>query len=142
MSPHTFWCQIQALLVQLNRGKVYIRKRKTFMPIYEYKCVDCGSLTSVFTKSISSVVEAVCGVCKGTDMSRLVSSFSMGKTTQSVHENSSYGSANSAEYYSDPRNIGRHVEEGFKKYGVDMPQGVRDSIESARSGELPKGLKE
>ena len=112
------------------------------MPIYEYKCVDCGSLTSVFTKSISSVVEAVCGACKGTDMSRLVSSFSMGKTTQSVHEHSSYGSANSAEYYSDPRNIGRHVEEGFKKYGVDMPQGVRDSIESARSGELPKGLNE
>ena len=60
------------------------------MPIYEYKCVDCGSLTSVFTKSISSVVEAVCGACKGTDMSRLVSSVSMGKTTQFVHENSSY----------------------------------------------------
>ena len=110
------------------------------MPIYEYQCVDCGGLTSVFTKSIRSVVEAVCGVCQSTDMNRLISSFSMGKTTQSVHENSSYGPTNSAEYYSDPRNIGRHVEEGFKKYGVDIPQGVRDSIESARSGELPRGL--
>ena len=110
------------------------------MPIYEYKCVDCGGLTTLFTKSISNVVEAVCVVCKSTDMNRLMSSFSMGKTTQSVHEDFSNGSANSAEYYTDPRNIGRHVEEGFKKYGVEMPQGVRDSLESARSGELPKGL--
>ena len=113
-----------------------------FMPIYEYKCDSCGALTSVFTKSINSLVEAVCGDCDGTEMKRMISSFSMGKTAQSVHENSTSGGSNYADYYSDPRNIGRHVEEGFKKYGVDMPQGVRDSIESARSGELPKGLKE
>ena len=112
------------------------------MPIYEYKCDSCGALTSVFTKSISNLVEAVCGDCDGTNMKRMISSFSMVKTTQSVHESSTYAASNSVDYYSDPRNIGRHVEEGFKRYGLDMPQGVRDSIESARNGELPKGLKE
>jgi hypothetical protein len=44
------------------------------------------------------------------------------------------------EYYSDPRNIGRHVEEGFARYGIDMPQSVRDRIDAAREGELPKGV--
>jgi hypothetical protein len=65
----------------------------------------------------------------------------MGKTTQSVHGSyPSAGSPASPDYYSDPRNIGRNVEEGFRRYGMEMPKGVRDNIEAAREGELPKGM--
>jgi hypothetical protein len=65
----------------------------------------------------------------------------MGKTAQSVHEK--YPSASGvppAEYYSDPRNIGRHLEESFTRYGMEMPQSIRERIEAAREGELPKEL--
>ena len=55
------------------------------------------------------------------------------------HEANPMGGS-SRDYYSDPRNIGRHVEESFAKHGVDMPDSVRQSIDSARSGEAPKGL--
>ena len=70
-----------------------------------------------------------------------MSSFAMGKTTQSVHNGfpSASGPA-SPDYYSDPRNIGRHLEAGFERYGMEMPKGVRDSIDAAREGELPKGM--
>jgi len=32
------------------------------------------------------------------------------------------------------------VEDAFTKYGMDMPQTVRDNIDAARSGETPKGM--
>jgi hypothetical protein len=68
-----------------------------------------------------------------------MSSFAMGKTTQSVHERTP-ANPNSPDYYSDPRNIGRHVEESFQRYGMDVPESVRDTINAAREGEMPKGL--
>ena len=74
-------------------------------------------------------------------MVRRMSSFAKGKAVQSAHENYSAGSGTPPlDYYSDPRNIGRNVEESFARHSVDMPQSVRESIESARQGEAPKGL--
>jgi hypothetical protein len=46
----------------------------------------------------------------------------------------------SPDFYSDPRNIGRNVEESFSRFGVEMPNSVRESIDAARQGEMPKGL--
>ena len=68
-----------------------------------------------------------------------MSTFAMGKTVTGVHEASPMGGS-SRDYYSDPRNIGRNVEESFARHGVDMPDSVRQSIDAARSGETPKGL--
>ena len=70
-----------------------------------------------------------------------MSSFAMGKTVTWVHESFGPGSEpRSPDYYRDPRNIGRCVEAAFSKYGMEMPRSVRDDIDSARSGETPKGL--
>ena len=111
------------------------------MPIYEYRCQSCAKLTSFFLKSINSELEPVCTHCESKDMERRMSSFAMGKTVASVHENFAPGSERrSPDYYSDPRNIGRNVESAFSKHGMDMPQSVRDNIDAARSGEAPKGL--
>jgi hypothetical protein len=74
-------------------------------------------------------------------MQRRMSSFAMGKSAQSVHQqHPSSSSTPSLDYYSDPRSIGRHVEESFQRYGMEMPSSVRDTIDAARAGELPKGL--
>ena len=111
------------------------------MPIYEYRCGSCGQLSSFFIRSIGTPLKAICSHCNSPDMQRRMSSFAMGKTNQSVQDGfpSAAGPA-SPDYYSDPRNIGRHVEEGFQRYGIEMPKGVRDTIEAAREGDLPKGL--
>ena len=74
-------------------------------------------------------------------MEQRTPSFATGKTVGSVHENFGPGSQHrSPDRYSGPRNIGRGVEDVFTKYGMEMPQTVRDNIDSARSGETPKGL--
>jgi putative FmdB family regulatory protein len=111
------------------------------MPIYEYRCGSCGKVSSFFTKSITTSLEPSCTHCESREMQRRMSSFTMGKTTQSVQ--ASYGAGPgpaSPEYYSDPRNIGRNVEEGFRRYGMEMPKSVRDNIDAAREGELPNGI--
>lgn len=111
------------------------------MPIYEYRCNDCGKVSSFFTRSVGSPVDAVCGHCRGRDMVRRMSSFAVGKTIRSVHESNPLGPGlPGPDYYSDPRNIGRHVEESFARHGVDMPQSVREKIDAARQGQLPEGL--
>lgn len=68
-----------------------------------------------------------------------MSTFAMGKTIAAVHEANPMGSRR-RDYYSDPRNIGRHVEESFARHGMDVPDSVRQSIDSARSGETPQGI--
>ena len=110
------------------------------MPIYEFRCGDCGRVSSFFTRSINTPLEPECTHCQSLAMVRRMSPFATGKSVQSVHEQHSLGSAaSSPEYYSDPRNIGRHIEERFSRYGVEVPATVRESIDSARQGELPKG---
>lgn len=109
------------------------------MPIYEYRCQECGSVSSFLVRAINAPFTAVCKGCGSERMGRRMSTFAMGKTTAAVHEANPIGSA-SRDYYSDPRNIGRHVEESFARHGVDMPDTVRQSIDAARSGETPKGL--
>jgi putative FmdB family regulatory protein len=111
------------------------------MPIYEYRCRTCGKVSSFFTRSISASLEPSCTHCQSKDVQRRMSSFALGKTSQSVYEQYPLPSGTpSPEYYSDPRNIGRHVEESFKRYGMEMPTSVRDTIDAAREGELPKGM--
>jgi len=111
------------------------------MPIYEYRCQTCTKVSSFFLRSINSEVEPVCSYCQSKNMERRMSSFAMGKTVGSVHEKFAPGSEHhSPDYYSDPRNIGRGVEDTFTKFGMEIPQTVRDNIDAARSGEPPKGL--
>ena len=110
------------------------------MPIYEYRCNDCGKVTSLFTRSINSPLEPKCGHCRSRELVRRMSSFSMGKSVQSVHEKNPLPSGRSpSDYYKDPRNIGRHVEERFSRFGVEVPPSVRETIDAAREGEMPKG---
>jgi hypothetical protein len=95
-------------------------------------------VSSFFTRSINTSLEPSCTDCQSRDMRRCISSFALGRTTQAAQE--SHSGPSSPEYYSDPRNIGRHLEEGFRRYGMEMPQSVRDTIDAAREGELPKGI--
>ena len=111
------------------------------MPIYEYRCEMCGGVSSFFTKTINTAVEPVCVYCQVTDMRRVISTFAMGKSGRRLQDNYSSGMGRPhLDYYRDPRNIGRHVEDSFSRHGVDMPESVRDTIQAAREGDIPKGL--
>jgi hypothetical protein len=70
-----------------------------------------------------------------------MSSFAMGRGSGGAREGSSSSSESTGlEYYRGPRNIGRNVEESFSRHGLDVPESVRETIDSARDGKLPKGM--
>lgn len=110
------------------------------MPIYEFRCVNCGKVSSFLTRSMGGALDPSCRYCQSRDMQRRMSSFSLGKTLRPVHQQYPSASPSGRDYYSDPRNIGRHVEDSFKQYGMDLPQSVRNTIDAAREGDLPAGL--
>lgn len=111
------------------------------MPIYEYRCLECGKASSVLTRSVSQEVEPVCTHCASSNMRRLISSFAHHKSVSTIHQESGSppGYADPG-YYNDPRNIGRNVEESFQKHGMAVPDSVQETIRAARDGELPKGM--
>ena len=48
----------------------------------------------------------------------------------------------SPDYYKDPRNIGRWVENKFKDMDMEIPGEIQQKIQAAREGELPGPLKD
>jgi putative FmdB family regulatory protein len=111
------------------------------MPIYEFFCPDCRHKTTVFQRSMSQDISPSCPACSG-QLSRLVSSFAYHRSMGSVHDSSGDPDRPGADYYKDPRNIGRWAEKRFQQMGMDMPSQVQDMIKGAREGELPGAAKD
>ncbi|TRZ94773.1 MAG: zinc ribbon domain-containing protein [Dehalococcoidia bacterium] len=113
------------------------------MPIYEFFCPSCYKKTSLFVKTASSSFVPKCPVCGSADLVRAISTFAHHKSTKTIHEESGEpGMFPNQDYYKDPRNIGRTVEERFQKMGMGMPAELQQKIQAAREGELPEPLKE
>ena len=113
------------------------------MPIYEFCCQDCRRKATIFVKSVSSPIDKRCPSCGSGELVRLVSSFGISRTTKSVHEQSgTAGMYDNPDYYKDPRNIGRGVEEKFAQMGMEMPPQIQGMIDSAREGDLPDSVKD
>jgi putative FmdB family regulatory protein len=111
------------------------------MPIYEFKCQDCGRLSSVFVKRMRSSYRARCQHCGGGNLKRTVSRFAYHKSEQSILEEYG-GEPKRLEDYKDPRQIGRWVERKFSEEGLELPDETRKMIDAAREGELPEPLKD
>jgi putative FmdB family regulatory protein len=113
------------------------------MPIYEFLCSKCNTTSSILVKSASATFAARCSACGSGDLVRLISRCSYHKSTSTIWEESGEPRRNARlDYYKDPRNIGRWTEKKFKEMGMDMPAQIKEEIDAAREGELPKSLKE
>ena len=111
------------------------------MPIYEYRCRVCNKKSSLFFQIINEQPEAVCSHCGSRDMQRLISSFAYHKSAQSIAEELGPPPEHpTLDYYKDPRVIGRWAEKRMEEFGVEMPKEVKEQIQAAREGEVPKDL--
>jgi putative FmdB family regulatory protein len=114
------------------------------MPIYEFRCADCGKVTNHFTRKIDTEVKANCEHCGSPRTSRLVSKFARTYTRADIIEKYGDPSENGGgpDAYRDPRQIGSWVEKKFESYGMDLPAGAREMIDAAREGEFPDPVKD
>ncbi len=113
------------------------------MPIYEFRCKECGRLTSLFARTVSSTVDPACSRCGSRQMERAPSKFAYHRTAQQIMEQ--YGEPSpgaGADAYKDPRQIGRWVEKRFDEMGMELPAEARTMIDAAREGEFPDPVKD
>ncbi|MBI4333960.1 MAG: hypothetical protein HY673_22080 [Chloroflexi bacterium] len=109
------------------------------MPVYEYRCTVCGRKTSLFLRSFREVAEPSC--C-GAGMVRCLSSFAYHKSEATRLEEAGDPDRPGADYYKDPRNIGRWTEKKFSEMGMEMPAEIKEKIAASREGELPAEIKD
>ena len=113
------------------------------MPIYEYRCSQCGRTTSVFLRSIGATANPVCESCGGTELSRIISRVAYHRSMQDKWDASGPPQMNPTDdYYKDPSNIGRWAEKRLGDMGVEMPEQAREMIDAAREGEMPPAIKD
>lgn len=111
------------------------------MPIYEFRCQDCGRLSSVFTRTVAATVEPRCSHCGSARLEKAVSRFAYHKSEADILRD--YGAEpKRLEDYKDPRQIGRWAERKFKEFGIEMPKEAREMIDAAREGEFPEPIKD
>jgi putative FmdB family regulatory protein len=112
------------------------------MPVYEFRCQSCQRKSSFFVRSIGESLSPVCAACGSREMSRVISGFAYHKSMATIHEESGGPDRPGADYYKDPRNIGRWTEKKFQDLGMEMPSQIQEMIQSAREGEMPESVKD
>jgi len=53
------------------------------MPIYEYRCEDCGELTSILWRGDTTGADVICDHCRKHNLTRIISSVSVHRDTAS-----------------------------------------------------------
>lgn len=114
------------------------------MPIYEFKCADCGRVSSKFSRKIDTDLTVDCEHCGSGKTSRMMSRFGRTYSRDDIIEK--YGDPSDGrggpDDYRDPRQIGGWVEKKFEEYGMDLPDEARQMIDAAREGDLPDPVKD
>ena len=97
------------------------------MPIYEYRCRDCGKRNSYIILSHSHQTSVVCKQCRSTRLDRLMSRFSAPKSEEArmeaLADPSRFGDVDE----NDPQSMARFI----KKMGQEMGEDLGDDFDAA-----------
>lgn len=107
------------------------------MPIYEYRCQSCRRRTSVFARTISGPVDAVCSHCGSREMSRLFSRVAVLRSEDDAFggiDESSLGDLDE----NDPRSMARWVRRMSREMGEPLDAETESELERMEAGEMPE----
>ncbi len=109
------------------------------MPIYEYRCADCGKRPSIFFKSLTAVEDSpACPLCGGRRLNRLIS-----RTAQVLSEDSRLDRMSDSDLSdvdeNDPKSMARWAQKmgqqmGGDELGEDFDQVVGEMGEAGSDG--------
>lgn len=100
------------------------------MPIYEYRCRQCGKRTTRLVLSISAAPQQTCAHCHSADMERLLSGFASPKSEEARLEALSDPSNLGGLHENDPQSMARFM----KKMGQEMGEDLGDDLDAAMEG--------
>ncbi|HEK85440.1 MAG: FmdB family zinc ribbon protein [Candidatus Saccharicenans sp.] len=115
------------------------------MPIYEYRCEDCGKKSSFLLLSIQSDFKPYCQHCGSHQVVRLVSRIAVLRSEESRLESLADPSKLSDLDENDPRSIGRWMKkfgrEMGEELGPEFNEEIDRAIEQAEKSEQSKKAK-
>jgi putative FmdB family regulatory protein len=106
------------------------------MPIYEYRCKQCGREFSELLLNPKDISKVRCRYCHGRNLTKLVSSFSVHQTEESRLAKFDTSKPRGDEFYKDSRNVGLWAKKRMKELGVDLGPKMDEIVERGRTGKI------
>lgn len=101
------------------------------MPIYEYRCADCGKRSSVLILSLSSAPTPACKHCRSLRLERLMSRFAAPKSEEarleSLADPSNFGDLDE----NDPQSMARWMKKMGREMGEDVGEDFEEALDEA-----------
>ena len=101
------------------------------VPIYEYRCRDCGKKSQFLTLSASAALEPVCRYCGKKNMTKLVSRIAVFRSEDSRLESLADPSKLSGLDENDPASMARWMKKMGREMGEDLGEGFEQEIDQA-----------
>ena len=109
------------------------------MPIYEYRCRDCGRKSVFITLSVKSALEPKCKKCGSPNLEKLISRVAVPRSEESRLGNLADPSKLSGLDENDPQSLARWMKKMGKEMGEDagedFDQSIDEAMEEAESGQ-------
>lgn len=106
------------------------------MAVYEFRCRACGARVGVQRPFGQPDPPAACEVCGHTSFGRVYSGIAFAKSEASRLEAIDLSRPPDPSFYRDSRNVGLRTQARLAQMGVDLGDRFRETVETARSGEL------
>jgi putative FmdB family regulatory protein len=110
------------------------------MPIYEYRCLDCGRYQSVLVRTYSDPTDLTCPRCQGTHLRKLISRFAVLHSDESRLEDLADPSSLGDVDENDPRSVARWARKMGDQMGEDLGDDFHEMVDRLEAGESPEGL--
>lgn len=99
------------------------------MPIYEYRCEDCGRRVTVWIRRLDQEKEATCPRCGSGKLSRLWSRFAIARSEESRLERLADEASLAGLDENDPKSVARWVKRMGQELGEDMGEDFEQALE-------------
>lgn len=101
------------------------------MPIYEYRCLDCGRKSAFVTLSIKSSFTPKCKKCGSENLEKIVSRVAIFRSEESRLESLADPSKLAGLDENDPKSVARWMKKMGKEMGEDLGEDFDQVVEEA-----------
>jgi putative FmdB family regulatory protein len=101
------------------------------MPIYEYRCKECGKRSSLLVLSISHPPPLACKHCRSAKLERVMSRFAAPKSEEARLESLADPSKFDGLDENDPKSMAQFMKKMGREMGEDLGDDFDEALESA-----------
>ncbi len=112
------------------------------MPIYEYRCKQCGRKSSQLFLTIAESADATCPYCNSQELKRLFSRVAFVRSEESRLESLADPSRLGDLDENDPKSMARWMRSMGNELGEDLGPEFHETIDRLEAGEDPESIEQ